>query len=78
MPALHKFHHTGGTGQGLDIWNNSQKRSIYFQKKIQAYKQRLTQRTRENTGRLNTSTVLYQEREELEQKLDMKQKSLVC
>ena len=38
----------------------------------------LTQRTRENTGRMNTCTLLYQEREELEQKLDMKQKSLVC
>ncbi|XP_028405556.1 cilia- and flagella-associated protein 44-like [Dendronephthya gigantea] len=47
-----------------------------WEKKIQTYKQKLTQRTRENTGRLNTSTLLYQEREELEQKLDGKQKSL--
>ena len=37
----------------------------------------LTLRTRENTGRLNTSTMLFHEREELEQKLDSKQKSLV-
>lgn len=51
---------------------------IFFQKKIQSYKQKLSQRTRENTARLNTSTLLYQEREELEQKLDGKQKSLVC
>ena len=49
-----------------------------FQKKIDAYKAKLTQVTRENTQRLDTYTVLLQEKKELEHQLDSRQKNLVC
>ncbi|XP_048588414.1 cilia- and flagella-associated protein 44-like isoform X2 [Nematostella vectensis] len=44
--------------------------------KIESYKQKSTQLTRENTQRLDTFTVLLQEKKELEHMLDSRQKSL--
>ncbi|EDO32311.1 predicted protein, partial [Nematostella vectensis] len=44
--------------------------------KIDSYKQKSTQLTRENTQRLDTFTVLLQEKKELEHMLDSRQKSL--
>ena len=47
-----------------------------FQVKIDSYKGKVTQLTRENTQRLDTYTVLLQEKKELEQMLNSRQKSL--
>ncbi|XP_031554688.1 cilia- and flagella-associated protein 44-like isoform X2 [Actinia tenebrosa] len=44
--------------------------------KIDSYKSKITQLTRENTQRLDTFTVLLEEKKELEQMLDSRQKSL--
>ena len=50
---------------------------LLFQSKIDSYKGKVTQLTRENTQRLDTFTVLLQEKKELEQMLNSRQKSLV-
>lgn len=50
---------------------------VLFQSKIDSYKSKVTQLTRENTQRLDTYTVLLQEKKELEQMLNSRQKSLV-
>ena len=50
--------------------------SFFLQGKIDSYKGKVTQLTRENTQRLDTYTVLLQEKKELEQMLNSRQKSL--
>ena len=48
-----------------------------LQKRIDDAKTRLTQVTRENTRRLDTFTVLLEEKKRLERQLDSRQKNLV-
>lgn len=48
-----------------------------LQSKVDSFKNTVTQLTRENTQRLDTYTVLLQEKKELEHMLNSRQKSLV-